>query len=237
MKKQISYKAAFSFGFSSFIDNIFTFFMLWIISIVLLGIVGMIKVLFFAHSLVITDMLKSLSSFFTVFATPTEFTISLLAFFFGILVLYEAYHYQLVRFALAIYEGRPLSWKQLFVFSWKPFSTYCVARLVRGFLIAVGSCLLYIPGFYWMCKYYFAGYSLIEGTNEKVSEDRIYSRQLTHDVHWQILGFALVVQLCTIAISLTAMFALPIIYLATVHAYKQLQQQEPDILAEKNLSH
>lgn len=237
MKKQISYKAAFSFGFSSFIDNIFTFFILWIMSMLLFGIVEMIKVVLFVPVLLHTDMSKVLSTIFSLFAIPAEFTVGLFIFLVGTVVLFEAYHYQLVRFSFAIYEDRPLSWKQLFVFSWKPFSTYCIARLVRWFLIVVGTCLLFIPGIYWMCKYYFAGYSLIDGTNEKVSEDRIYSRQLTHDVHWQILGFALLVQLLTMAITLTAMFAMPIIYLATVHAYKQLQQQVPQVNAEKNLPH
>ncbi len=225
IKKQISYERALNFGFSSFVDNIFTFFMLWVSTMVLSLVAFILLILAWVPSAFFSALAIPLPRVFMLITVPFGifFSFSILtlalAFFLGF------YHYQMVRFSLAIYEGRPLPWKQFFAFSWRPFIPFCIARFIRWFFIVLGCILFIIPAIYWACKYYFAGYSLVDSTNELVTEDREYTKKITQGVKWQILGFILLLYVLSFLVAFTLMFALPIIYLAQVHAYKQLEEQ------------
>ncbi len=228
MKKQISYEAAFNFGFSSFINNIFTFFMLWVSSLAIIAVALLLGLLFwipFAFSLGLSNALPPT---FSMFINPLGFLCSSAVLSFAVLLFYGFYHYQLVRFSLAIYEGNPLPWREFFVFP-KSFFSFCIARLIRWLLICIGCILLFFPALYWACKYYFAGYSLVDETSSTIADDRASIRNLTKGVRWQLLGLLIIIYLLSMLISLTLMFAMPIVYLASTHAYKQLKEQDTSI--------
>ena len=222
--KQISYERAINFGFSSFINNIFTFFILWVSTIVLSLVALLLFILAWVPSLLLYGFTLTSSRLLLAVTVPIGMAISFSTFTLAIAFFMEFYHYQMVRFSLAIYEGEPLPWTQFFSFSWRPFIPFCIARFIRWFFIVLGI-LLIIPAIYWACKYYFAGYSLVDSTNELVTEDREYTRKLTQGVKWQILGFIILLYVLSFFLALTLMFALPIIYLAQIHAYKQLVEQ------------
>ncbi len=227
MKKQISYEAAFNFGFSSFINHIFTFFMLWVSSLAIIAVALLLGLLCWIPYAFFLGLSNALPLTISLFTTPFGFLCSSGVLSFAVLLFYGFYHYQLVRFSLAIYEGNPLPWREFFVFP-RSFFSFCIARLIRWLLICLG-CILVVPALYWACKYYFAGYSLIDETSSTIADDRASIRNLTKGVRWQLLGFLIIIYLLSMLISLTLMFAMPIVYLASTHAYKQLKEQETSI--------
>lgn len=222
--KQISYEKALNFGFSSFINNIFTYFLLWIASMALFALAWIVLILAWIPAVLLYGLSATLPNIFMFITVPIGILLSFSTVAFVFVFFAGFYHYQMVRFSLAIYEGKPLPWTQFFAFSWTPFIPFCSARFVRWLLIALG-CLLIIPAIYWACKYYFAGYSLVDSTTEVVSEDRVYARKLSQGVKWQILGLIILLYVLSFLVALTLFFAAPIIYLAQVHAYKQLEEQ------------
>lgn len=219
--KQISYEAAFNFAFSSFINNIGTFFILWACTFAM----GLLCV-FLAAAAFIPIILSTIAFPFGWIVLPLTISASAFLLIFTVILFAGFYHYQMVRFSLAIHEGKPLAWSQFFVFQWTPFMPFCLARFVRWLLIILGTILFIVPGFYWACKYYFAGYSLVDGTTTRASEDRSYIRALTKGVRGQIFGFLILIYLLSFLTSLALLFPMPILYLASVHVYKQLKEQE-----------
>ncbi len=70
---------------------------------------------------------------------------------------------------------------------------------------------------------FFAGYSLLDGTSIIVSQDTELNAELTKGVKWEIVGFAVIVWLLSCIAIIPLFFTLPILYLARIHAYKQLK--------------
>lgn len=220
--KQISYKAAFDFAFSAFINNIYTYFILWLMILALvcigtLGMCGLILIIDSAGSLVeIPNNLNAIAPLFT-------------GIYLAGLVWLNYYQYQLLRFGFEIYEGKQISWKDFFVSS-KLFFFYLIARCIRWILIFFGLFLV-VPALYWAAKYYFAGYAFVEDRSLSISEDRAFTRNLTQGVRWKLIGFALINWFFLILSALTLHFVLPIMYLARAHIYKQLRTaEEQDML-------
>jgi uncharacterized membrane protein len=215
IRKQISYTAAFEFAFSAFINNMYTYFILWLmtLAIAFIGMFGTYGLIFISAGYLVkisynwNAILPLFSGFYLV----------------GLLFI-NYYQYQLLRFAFEIYEGKQIVWKDFFVFS-KLFFFYGIARIIRWTLIFFG-CFLVVPALYWATKYYFAGYSFVEDRSLSISEDRTFTKNLTQGVRWKLIGFAIINWFFMIIASITLQFALPIIYLAKVHIYQQLRTAE-----------
>lgn len=246
--KLISYKAALSFGFNGFINNFFTFFMICLANIFLL----IIGYLIYICSLCSMGFFYGFGVYFglpRIFVTICMLLIMVVSAFLTLGAAFSFCHYQYARFALAIYEGKPFKWTNFFQVSGHQFISFCFARLWRWistvaimvftvvsliwmfhgyyfarYFVVVGlPCI--IPSVYWACKYYFAGYSLLDKRSTSITEDRRYNRELTNGVKWQILGFMIILFcLCGLMFFIVFLTA-PFFYLSIMHVYKQLQQQ------------
>ena len=225
--KLLSYEKAFGFGVSHFFKHIFTFFMVWASSLLLIAIAA-------AGTVGLAGILSYLSTLFEATQPTSGFywillvAILIIAYFAINLALITifAYNYQMLRFSMAIYEGNPLPWTQIFSFKRKPFMPYCIARTFRGAKVIAGLALLVVPGVYLALKNYFAGYSILEGSTSSVFEDARISGELTKDIKWQLMGFVAIIWVAQLVAGLALFFFVPILYLAQVHAFKQLNQIE-----------
>lgn len=214
-QKHISYEKAFNFGFKSFIDNLFTFFMVWICSIALMGAVSILALLV----LVVGGIFAVLSGPILGIGVAATFTPLFALFLF---LAYFFYQYQLIRFSIALYEGRPLSWTDIFSWDSGQLIQFSCARFIRYIKIALGLILFIVPGIYFMLKYYFAGYSLLDGTSKTVGEDIRLNAHLSQGIFLEIGFFAILLWALSSLVAIIMFFPLPIVYLTSVHAYKQL---------------
>ncbi len=219
----LSYEKALGFGVTHFFRHIFTFFMVWACSLVLIaiataGTIGLGSILFY-----LIDILKHTSSSSVIYWVLLPVVLIIAYFVLNLaLITIFAYNYQMLRFSMAIYEGNPLPWTQFFSFTRKPFLPYCLARSFRGIKVIVGLALLVIPGIYLALKNYFAGYSILDRSTNSIFEDARISAQATQDLKWQLIGFIAILWIAQLFATLTLFFFVPILYLAQVHAYKQL---------------
>ncbi len=162
------------------------------------------------------------------------YTIGMISFLsyclFILLVVY--FSFQLLRLGLSFYDNKAPTPTIGQLFSFKDFGRYLGARLVYGLKVLFGTLLFIIPGVYFAYKYYFAGYSLVDGTHNSIGDDTRYNAQLTKSILWRLflatagIGFLIGLIAGRSGLQFTLLFIMPFFALQSVHLYKQLKDYE-----------
>jgi len=103
--------------------------------------------------------------------------------------------------------------------------------LLTGLIFVLGLILFIIPGIYWIMKYQFAAYFVVD-KNMGVREAMRKSGEITKGIKWRLLVFTLsslgVGILGVLALGVGILVAVPIIWLAYAHLYNSLLSQEEE---------
>jgi uncharacterized membrane protein len=99
------------------------------------------------------------------------------------------------------------------------------STILISLAVVLGLVALIIPGIYLMLRYMFAQVFIID-KNQGVLESMKNSAKITDGVKWQLLLFNLislgVIVLGALAFGIGLLVAVPMVYLAMIHVYRQL---------------
>ena len=131
-----------------------------------------------------------------------------------------------LKIYLSFVDGKKPQFSDLFsLFDPKLIFRYFLTSLLFGLLAVVGLILLIIPGIYFMYKYLFITYSLVD-KNTGVFESFTKSSEITKGVIWDLFVFGLIIGLIVIAgflaLGVGLLVAMPVASLAMAHVYRKL---------------
>ncbi len=105
------------------------------------------------------------------------------------------------------------------------FFRYLGSSIVYGLVIAVGFLLLIIPGVYFILKYQFASYLIVD-KGAVIGEAFKKSGEMTQGIKWQLLLFALAIGginiLGALVLGLGLLVTVPMTMMAYVFVYRKL---------------
>ena len=134
-----------------------------------------------------------------------------------------------LKIALLIEKGEKVEFGEIFD-QGRYFWRYFFATILYSLLLGVGFILLVIPGIYFALKYTFV-LNLIVDKDMKIGEAFTQSGLMTEGVKWKLLGFwgmaVLVVILGAIALGVGLLVAGPVILLASVVVYREVEKESP----------
>ena len=96
-------------------------------------------------------------------------------------------HYMYLNLGMALYNGETISVRKAFSYPIGTFIQFLGARYLMYLKFFLGFVLFIIPGLYFLTKYYFAGFTIIDNTTQSIGEDMRLNRLLTHDKQWRLL--------------------------------------------------
>ena len=137
------------------------------------------------------------------------------------------------RFAFGIYNKKPLSISELLSFDTKKIVGYIGALTLAYFKLFFGMVLLIVPGIYYAGRYFFAGYSILDGTTQSITEDTKNITNITQGVKLKLVGIFLVFNILPLLILklltgtiIPNVLLVPVTTLMYVHIYEQLKAAE-----------
>jgi uncharacterized membrane protein len=142
-------------------------------------------------------------------------------------ILLNAFLYMgLYHLALKAHDDvEKVSWKDL----WAPqhYVWYVLTSLLMFFIVTVGLLFLIVPGFILLMVFFFPFYPVIEfGLNP--IEALKYSKRITQGHRMELFGFFVaniaIVILGIVCLVVGILVAMPVLGLATAHAYRTLQK-------------
>lgn len=251
-KKPFHFLQAVYFASATYINNFKIFFLLpfaWaailLITLIPLGILTLLLLsepLTLLGSLISRNILEAGSSALldmtSYISLPFSFLYagSLILFLFFFFIYYFMYEYQLIRLSMSLYTGSSLTFRQLFSLSEGTLPSYMVARIIYGLRVILGLILFIVPGIYWACKYFFAGFSLVEKSSITIKEDTALSLKLSSSVMWQLL-FVLILISLSMSVAIVYLFLLrPIVVLTETYLYFSLKSFETETHPDSSLS-
>lgn len=213
-------------GFKTTLDNFFLFFKAILVSVAaiigaLLGI-GLLGAIF---------LLLTRAAFlkWNTLGKPYFMNLNVLEIFFiivvaictlAILFFLSALIAGFIKMSLEVFEKGASRINVLF--SCKDLSIRLVLlHMLVCIITAFGLALLVVPGIYWMIRYSFAPYAMVD-KNLGVMESLRYSWQLTKTNKWNLLGLVIVQTIITAIAGLTYVgfiITLPATLLMTIYAY------------------
>ncbi|KYK20512.1 hypothetical protein AYK25_08840 [Thermoplasmatales archaeon SM1-50] len=133
----------------------------------------------------------------------------------------------LITIALKFLDGQKPEFNDLF--SFQPFFwKYLGASILTGLIVVAGFILLIIPGIYWLIKFQFFGYFVVDQGCDPVEALRKSSR-ITQTVKWQLLGFGLLCMLINwlgaIVLLVGLFVTVPTTLIAYAVVYRKLLEQ------------
>lgn len=141
----------------------------------------------------------------------------------------------IINILLKMYDGEKGDYNELFTKS-NLFWQYLGAQVLYGLLVLAGFLLLIVPGFYWGVKYMFVQYLIID-KNLGIKESFHQSGELTFEVKWRLILFDLalfgIAILGLLALIFGIFVAIPVIWLAEIHVYRQLLKTAKNTTPEK----
>ncbi len=236
-KKSFSLRSAIQFAVQSFIPNASTWLILaatWLGIYLLFGFIQAYTYSFWIDPALANSYITNLffsRQFITVLPQGIPGTLQGFWMFFTIFCLSLLSTYQFIRFAFGVYNNKPLSLRELCSIDRKTFFPYVGALALAFIKISLGCILLLIPGLYYMGRYYFAGFSILDGTTDSIQQDMKRITQLTYQVRIKLiciifLWVAYFALLQFIGTRAFAMLFLPLFWLINVHIYEQLKTDQ-----------
>jgi len=119
--------------------------------------------------------------------------------------------------------------------AWKPklFLPYLLVTIATSIIIGIGFILLIVPGIIAMTMLFFASYIVIDkgmGAMDAIDESRTITKGNRMEIFFLFLMSLGVLILGTLALLVGLLVAAPVVYLATVHAYRTLSAQKESIV-------
>lgn len=141
----------------------------------------------------------------------------------------------MISILLGIYNGKEVSFKDLFSTDWKRVWNYMLGTIIFSVIILVGFILLIVPGIIWSLKYQYFSYLIIE-KNMKPIDAIKRSGKMTYGHKWNIFLFMLLTTLISllglIVLGVGLLVAIPVVMLANVWVYKWLLEHEGIVVKE-----
>jgi len=133
-----------------------------------------------------------------------------------------------IRVALNIYDGDRGLIQDILSLSLPLFFKFLLANVLYYLIVAAGLILFIIPGFYFMVKYQFVLYLVVDKNMDVVPAFNM-SAEITKGVKWHLFFFDLLIGLI-ILIGMLLIFvgflvAFPVVLIASVHVYRDLYSQ------------
>lgn len=123
----------------------------------------------------------------------------------------------LIKIMLDMYDHGKAEIKTLFSQGHLVFR-FVAASLLFGLLVGIGMAFFVIPGIYFLCRYFFFNYAMVD-KNLGVLEAFQESSRLTEGARWQILGLSII----SWFINMVPLLAFATL-LAAVYAYRHQQE-------------
>lgn len=139
-------------------------------------------------------------------------------------LLHELYVYQLLYYSKRIYEGETPLWQSFFTIPSGNFILFLLARLRYSIIIGLGLILFIIPGVFYACSNFFAGYSITFSLTDSIKKDALMSSTITKHNRLRILLLLTIDLLFAFGPSFILPFIIPFIVLVNIDAYKQLME-------------
>jgi uncharacterized membrane protein len=112
------------------------------------------------------------------------------------------------------------------------FWNFLAGMLLYGLLVLAGFILLIIPGIYWAVRYHFVGYLIID-RNMGPIEAFHKSGSMTRGEWWHLFVYFLaaagIMILGFVLCCIGALFAAPVVIVATAYVYRSLLATEPGV--------
>ena len=188
-RSTFSYKEALKFGFNKVLDNAVTVCLITFVYLsffALLGIAAQVISRVYNLPFLVTNTITLQSG--EVIPYQAISLIWLLAYYVIFIPLTVYWYYVLLNIGIDLYKGKDISVGKAFSYSIGTFFKFFGARLLMGLKFFLGLILLIIPGFYFLTKYLYAGFSIIDNPTLSIKEDAAISRSLTHHNKWRLLG-------------------------------------------------
>jgi len=135
-------------------------------------------------------------------------------------------HMAMVNISLIVSRGEKPTYSDLFSAT-KYYWKFLLADILYSLLVLAGMILCIIPGIYWGVRYHFNAYFIIDQDMSPIDAIR-RSGQITKGAWWDVfLLFVLswLIMLAGIILcGVGTLFAYPIVFMAIVFAYRQLQE-------------
>ena len=146
-------------------------------------------------------------------------------FFLVALALQLVFALGLLRIAITVVDGGEPRYGML-LSEYKLIWRFIGSSLLYGVILWFGFLLLIIPGIIWGLMFMFYRYSLVD-KNMSVFDSLSRSREMTRGVKWQLMGLFILLYFINVLgamlFGLGLLVTIPLSWLATAHAYRQLE--------------
>ncbi len=204
-EKMFSIDEAISYGWKKMTENLGFF-------IVLILIVFLISFFFSTFASLFEEKLPSLSLIFNIGS-------ALFSVFMNIVF---------IRVALNIYEGDRGDLQDILTLSLPLFFKFLLANVLYFLIVAAGLILFIVPGFYFMVKYQFVLYLVVDKGMDIVPAFNM-SSEITNGIKWRLFLFDMLIGLILLIgmllIFVGYLVAFPITLMASIHVYRKLYSQ------------
>ena len=130
-----------------------------------------------------------------------------------------------IRVALNIYDGERGKLEEILTLSLPLFFKFLLANVLYFLIVAAGLILFIVPGFYFMVKYQFVLYLIVDKGMDVVPAFNM-SSEVSKGIRWRLFLFDLLigfVLLLGILVFFVGYFvAFPVVLVASVHVYRIL---------------
>lgn len=204
MNKNVAYKEAFKFGWTSFK----THWQFMLVAMVLLSLVSSLS------DFLVNNHFKEI-----------EPTASILSLLFSLVLMF--FYFNIVRAMLRMVDGGRPVLEDLFLYDrsfWLYFFGLCLYTIVT----VVGTVLFILPGIYFSLRYGQYLYIIADRQLGPIDAFR-ESARLTNGVKWQLLGLGflsyLLIVVGLLVVVIGVVVAIPVAALASAYVYRTLSQQ------------
>ncbi len=171
-----------------------------------------------------------ISFFFSTFASLFEEKLPSLSLIFNIgSILFSVFmNIVFIRVALNIYDGDRGLIPDILSLSLPLFFKFLLANVLYFLIVIAGFILFIVPGFYFMVKYQFVLYLVVDKGMDVIPAFNM-SSEITKGIRWRLFLFdlltGLILLIGVLIIFVGYLVAFPIVLIASIHVYRKLYSQ------------
>ncbi len=133
-----------------------------------------------------------------------------------------------IRLAINIYDGDRGLIQDILSLSLPLFFKFLLANVLYYLIVAAGLILFIVPGFYFMVKYQFVLYLVVDKGMDVVPAFNM-SSEITKGIKWRLFLFDLLIGLIIfiglLLVLVGYLVAFPVVLMASIHVYRNLFSQ------------
>ena len=118
-----------------------------------------------------------------------------------VLLLELVWEYQLLYYGIRMYEGETPLWRSFFILPSSNVILFVVAKLRYFIIAAIALLCLLLPGIWYLCSNYFAGYSIVYSLTDSIKKDALISGTITKHNRLRILLFLIITSIEAISVT------------------------------------